>query len=106
VDTIVLDKTGTVTTGRMHLIDVTPAARVAVTDVLRLAGALEDASEHPVGHAIAAGARERLDEPGLQDVDGFTATQGLGVHGVVDGHAVVAGRAGWLADQWAMSLPG
>jgi Cu+-exporting ATPase len=106
VDTIVLDKTGTVTTGRMHLIDVTPAPGVAVTDVLRLAGAVEDASEHPVGRAIAAGARERLGEPVLPGVDGFTATQGLGVHGVVDGRAVVAGRAGWLADQWAIALPG
>jgi Cu+-exporting ATPase len=106
VDTIVLDKTGTVTTGRMHLIDVTPAPGVAVTDVLRLAGAVEDASEHPVGRAIAAGARERLGEPVLPGVDEFTATQGLGVHGVVDGHAVVAGRAGWLADQWAIALPG
>jgi Cu+-exporting ATPase len=105
VDTIVLDKTGTVTTGRMHLVDVTPAPGVGATEVLRLAGALEDASEHPVGRAIAAGARERLAEPGLPAVDGFTATQGLGVQGVVDGHAVVAGRAGWLADQWAMALP-
>jgi Cu+-exporting ATPase len=106
VDTIVLDKTGTVTTGRMHLVDLTPAPGVAVTEVLRLAGALEDASEHPVGRAIATGARDRLGEPGLPGVEGFTATQGLGVHAVVDGHAVVAGRASWLADQWAMALPG
>ncbi|MGB7980349.1 MAG: heavy metal translocating P-type ATPase, partial [Candidatus Nanopelagicales bacterium] len=106
VDTIVLDKTGTVTTGRMRLVDLTPAPGVAVTEVLRLAGALEDASEHPVGRAIAAGARERLTEAELPGVDGFAATQGLGVHGVVNGHAVVAGRAGWLADQWAMALPG
>ena len=106
VDTIVLDKTGTVTTGRMRLVDLTPAPGVAVTEVLRLAGALEDASEHPVGRAIAAGAREQLNEVELPAVDGFAATQGLGVHGVVDGHAVVAGRAGWLADQWAIALPG
>jgi Cu+-exporting ATPase len=106
VDTIVLDKTGTVTTGRMHLVDVTPAPGVAVTEVLRLAGALEDASEHPVGRAIATGARDRLGEDGLPGVEGFTATQGLGVHAVVDRHAVVAGRASWLADQWAMVLPG
>ena len=64
VDTIVLDKTGTVTTGRMRLVDLTPAPGVAVTEVLRLAGALEDASEHPVGRAIAAGAREQLNEAG------------------------------------------
>ena len=106
VDTIVLDKTGTVTTGRMRLVDLTPAPGVPGSEVLRLAGALEDASEHPVGRAIAAGARERLGEPGLLAVDGFTATQGLGVQGVVDGHAVVAGRARWLADQWAMAMPG
>jgi Cu+-exporting ATPase len=90
----------------MRLVDLTPAPGVAVSEVLRLAGALEDASEHPVGRAIAAGARDRLNEVGLPAVDGFAATQGLGVHGVVDGHAVVAGRAGWLADQWAMVLPG
>ena len=59
VDTIVLDKTGTVTTGRMRLVDVVPAAGVDETELLRLAGALEDASEHPVGAAIAAGARDR-----------------------------------------------
>jgi P-type Cu+ transporter len=105
VDTIVLDKTGTVTTGRMHLVGLTPAPGVPVTEVLRLAGALEDASEHPVGRAIAAGARERLGEPGLPAVDGFTATQGLGVRGDVDGHEVVAGRGSWLADQWAIALP-
>ena len=65
------------------------------------AGALEDASEHPIARAIAAGARERVGA--LPTVDGFTNLEGLGVHGVVDGHAVVAGRERLLAD-WAMPL--
>ena len=60
IDTVVLDKTGTVTTGRMSLVDVIPADGVDVDEVLRLAGALEDASEHPIAQAIAAGARDRI----------------------------------------------
>jgi Cu+-exporting ATPase len=102
VDTIVLDKTGTVTTGRMTLIDVIPAAATDDTELLRLAGALEDASEHPVAAAVADGARERVGE--LPAVESFASTQGLGVHGVVDGHAVAAGRASWLATEWAQPL--
>ena len=102
VDTIVLDKTGTVTTGRMQLVEVIPAAGGDQAELLRLAGALEDASEHPVAAAIARGARERVGD--LPSVESFVATQGLGVHGMVDGHAVAAGRAGWLAEQWSMPL--
>ncbi|HEU0086845.1 MAG TPA: heavy metal translocating P-type ATPase [Pseudonocardiaceae bacterium] len=102
VDTIVLDKTGTVTTGRMALVDVTPAAGEDADQVLRLAGALEDASEHPIARAITAGAGERVGE--LPAVDGFTNVEGLGVHGVVDGHAVVVGRPALLAD-WSLHLP-
>ncbi|WP_395729240.1 heavy metal translocating P-type ATPase [Nakamurella sp.] len=104
VDTIVLDKTGTVTTGRMRLVDVIPAAGVEATELLRLAGALEDASEHPVATAVADGARERVGE--LPAVESFASTQGLGVHGVVDGRAVAAGRASWLAQEWAQPLDG
>jgi len=103
VDTIVLDKTGTVTTGRMELVEVVPADDVDVADLLRLVGALENASEHPIGQAIATGASQRLDAQ-LPDVEGFTSTQGLGVAGVVDGHAVVAGRPGWLAQEWSQPL--
>ncbi len=103
VDTIVLDKTGTVTTGRMRLIDVIPAEGVAAEELLRLAGALEDGSEHPVGTAIADGARERGAQ--LPVVESFAATRGLGVQGVVDGHAVVAGRVSWLEKEWALPLP-
>jgi P-type Cu+ transporter len=103
VDTIVLDKTGTVTTGRMRLVDVVPGDGVDEADLLALAGAVEDASEHPIGSAIAAGATERL-QVSLLPVEGFSSTQGLGVAGVVDGHAVVAGRPGWLASEWSQPL--
>ena len=101
VDTIVLDKTGTVTTGRMELRDVVPAAGESADEVLRLAGALEDASEHPIARAIADAARERSGLPAVED---FANVEGLGVHGVVDGHAVVAGRPQLLVD-WAQELP-
>jgi Cu+-exporting ATPase len=99
VDTIVLDKTGTVTTGSMALVHVVHSADTEHAELLRLAGSLEDASEHPIGKAIAAAARDADLE--LSPVDGFTSTNGLGVAGVVDGHAVVAGRAAFLAD-WSM----
>ncbi|MGZ4707731.1 MAG: heavy metal translocating P-type ATPase, partial [Acidimicrobiales bacterium] len=101
VDTVVLDKTGTVTTGRMALVEVVPAPGIEVDDVLRLVGALEDASEHPIAEAIADGARERLGS--LPPVEGFASLQGLGVQGVVEGHAVLAGREHLLAD-WAMPI--
>ena len=102
VDTIVLDKTGTVTTGKMTLLDVIPGPRVDRDELLRLAGALEAASEHPVAAAVAAGAREGGDLP---DVESFQSTGGLGVTGVVDGHAVVVGRASWLREEWSLALP-
>ena len=101
IDTVVLDKTGTVTTGRMALVDVIPVDGNDADEVLRLAGALEDASEHPIAQAIAAGARERVGT--LPAVEGFTNLEGLGVQGVVDGHGVIAGRERLLAD-WAMPL--
>jgi Cu+-exporting ATPase len=101
IDTVVLDKTGTVTTGRMSLVDVIPVDGVDVDEVLRIAGALENASEHPIAQAIAAGARERIGT--LPAVDGFTNLEGLGVQGVVDGHGVIAGRERLLAD-WSMRL--
>ena len=101
IDTIVLDKTGTVTTGRMALVDVVTVDGTDPADALRLAGALEDASEHPIAHAIATGARERLGP--LPAVEGFANVEGLGVHGVVNGHAVIVGRERLLAD-WAMPL--
>jgi Cu+-exporting ATPase len=101
VDTIVLDKTGTVTTGRMSLVDVVTAPGTSRAEALRLAGALEHASEHPIAQAIAAAARDELGT--LPAVEGFTNRAGLGVEGVVDGHGVIAGRPALLAD-WAMRL--
>jgi P-type Cu+ transporter len=99
VDTIVLDKTGTVTTGQMALVDVAAAEGVERADVLRYVGALEDASEHPIAKAIASGAKREVD--GLPAVESFANVEGLGVQGVVDGHAVVAGRVRLLAD-WGL----
>jgi len=101
VDTIVLDKTGTVTTGHMSLTEVHTAEGVTEQELLLLAGSLEDASEHPIARAVAEGARQR----GLQlaPVESFVSTQGLGVQGVVDGHAVIAGRESFLAD-WSQHL--
>ncbi|MDQ7807214.1 heavy metal translocating P-type ATPase [Amycolatopsis sp. A133] len=103
VDTVVLDKTGTVTAGRMTLTGVHPAEGVAETELLRLAGALEDASEHPIATAIARGARERAGD--LPAVEDFTNVEGLGVQGIVDGHAVLVGRTALLED-WGQPLTG
>ncbi|HUX69884.1 MAG TPA: heavy metal translocating P-type ATPase [Cellulomonadaceae bacterium] len=102
INTIVLDKTGTVTTGKMRLVDVVPAGDADADQVLRLAGALEDASEHPIGAAIAAGAREKLGD--LPEVESFASSQGLGVAGVVAGYAVAAGRPAWVTEQRAGEL--
>jgi Cu+-exporting ATPase len=101
VDTIVLDKTGTVTAGKMTLLDVVPAEGEQVPRILELAGALEDSSEHPIAQAIAKGARERVGE--LKPVEDFANIEGLGVQGMVDGHAVLVGRARLLAD-WSQHL--
>ncbi|MDF0532169.1 heavy metal translocating P-type ATPase [Tsukamurella sp. 8F] len=100
IDTVVLDKTGTVTTGAMTLVDVVPAAGVDRAELLRLAGALERGSEHPVGRAIVAGAAEGDPLPAPED---FANVEGRGVQGVVDGHAVVVGRESLLAD-WSLHL--
>ena len=94
VDTIVLDKTGTVTTGQMGLLDVTLADGVDRDEALRLVGALEDASEHPIAQAIAAAAKAQLGT--LPAVEGFANREGLGVEGVVDGRALVVGRPALL----------
>jgi Cu+-exporting ATPase len=102
VDTVVLDKTGTVTTGRMALAGVVAAGGVAADEALRLAGALEDASEHPIAVAIAAGARARLGPP--PPVSDFANIEGLGVTGVVDGRTVVIGRPRLLADR-GLAMP-
>ncbi|MEL5961193.1 heavy metal translocating P-type ATPase [Streptomyces sp. CLV115] len=103
VDTIVLDKTGTVTTGRMTLLDIHTAENTDETDVLRLAGALEHSSEHPIAQAVAAGAAERTGAP-LPTPEDFANIAGLGVQGVVEGHAVLVGREQLLAE-WEIHLP-
>ncbi|MER5424271.1 heavy metal translocating P-type ATPase [Streptosporangium roseum] len=102
IDTVVLDKTGTVTEGRMTLTDVHLADGEDRDEVLRLAGALEHASEHPIAQAIARGAAERVGE--LPAPEDFANVEGLGVQGVVDGHAVLVGRPRLLAE-WSQHLP-
>ena len=101
VDTVVLDKTGTVTTGKMSLVEIAVADGVDRDEALRLVGALEDASEHPIARAIASAARAAGPLPA---VEGFANREGLGVEGVVDGHALIVGRPALLAD-WSMHLP-
>ena len=91
IETIVLDKTGTITEGRMDLVEVTPLNGAARSDVLRLAGAVEAASEHPVGQAVARAARAELGM--LPSVEGFHNLPGVGVQGWVDGHQVEVGRS-------------
>jgi Cu+-exporting ATPase len=102
IDTIVLDKTGTVTTGKMTLLDVVTADGVDRAELLRLAGAVEHASEHPIAQAIAAGAAGEVGD--LPDVADFRNLEGLGVQGIVDGHAVLVGRTRLLED-WSQHLP-
>ncbi|MEU1281711.1 heavy metal translocating P-type ATPase [Streptomyces sp. NPDC005805] len=102
VDTVVLDKTGTVTTGRMTLLAVRTAEGTDEAEVLRLAGALEHASEHPVARAVATAAAERTGP--LPDPEDFANVPGLGVQGVVEGRAVLVGRER-LLHEWAMELP-
>jgi Cu+-exporting ATPase len=103
VDTVVLDKTGTVTTGRMSLVSAVPADGVSPDELLRVAGALEDSSEHPIARAVARGARERVGD--LPPATDFANEAGRGVSGVVDGHAAVVGRRSWLAEAWALEAP-
>ncbi|GAB3410314.1 heavy metal translocating P-type ATPase [Schumannella luteola] len=96
VDTIVLDKTGTVTEGRMRVAAVVPADGVEGAELLRLAAAAEAGSEHPIGRAIA---EADAAHPIAAD---FAAHAGFGVQAVVDGRLVLAGRLGWLADEWSI----
>ena len=106
VDTVVLDKTGTVTTGQMAITDVMPADGEHASQVLLMAGALENASEHPIAQAIAKGARDRVGQ--LPDVEDFASIEGLGVQGTVVGdhrsHAVLVGRPR-LLEEWSQHLP-
>ncbi|MDJ0323955.1 heavy metal translocating P-type ATPase [Cryobacterium sp. PH31-AA6] len=102
VDTIVLDKTGTVTTGRMSLAAVIPATGVDEEELLRLTGSAEDGSEHPIAAAIVAGAKARVSA--LPAAESFTSEQGFGVQALVEGHLVLVGRPRWLAEQWNIEL--
>ncbi|MFV0494875.1 heavy metal translocating P-type ATPase, partial [Mycobacterium sp.] len=118
VDTVVLDKTGTVTSGKMALVDAIVEQGVERAELLRLAGALEHASEHPIARAIARGAIAELKHDGvsgdrgaahggspgnwagrLPSPEGFANIEGKGVQGVVDGRAVLVGRESLLADR-------
>jgi P-type Cu+ transporter len=102
VDTVVLDKTGTVTTGVMAVTGVLPASGVSRRALLRYAGAVEQASEHPVAAAIAGAARQEAGP--LPQAAGFVATPGLGARGQVDGHEVIVGREGLLSEQGMTAL--
>jgi len=97
ITTIVLDKTGTLTEGRMWVEEVVPADGVEPEELLRLAGAAEAASEHPIAQAVAAFAREAVGA--LPAVESFTNRAGVGVEAVVDGRVVVVGRPAMLAER-------
>jgi Cu+-exporting ATPase len=103
IDTVVLDKTGTVTTGRMVLHSVEPADDVDADAFLGVAASLEAYSEHPIARAIAQAGRDRIGA--LSAVHGFESTQGLGVRGVVDGRMAAVGRPAWLAESECLELP-
>ncbi len=97
VDTLVVDKTGTLTEGKPSLTQIEPAGGFEEVELLRLAAGVENASEHPLAHAIVAAARERgIDLPEVSD---FDAPAGRGVRGRVDGHDVLVGSASFLADE-------
>ncbi|MFI5624365.1 heavy metal translocating P-type ATPase [Nocardioides sp. NPDC051685] len=102
IDTVVLDKTGTVTTGAMTLTDVIAAPGEDADEIARLAGALEYASEHPIARAIASGAEARVGT--LPTAEDFANVPGLGVQGIVEGHAVLVGRV-CLLEEWSQYLP-
>ena len=94
VDTVVLDKTGTVTTGKMSLHELVPARGTDPDEALRLVGALENASEHPIAQAIARAAADRFGP--LPAPEAFANREGLGVEGTVEGHGLIAGRPALL----------
>ena len=100
IDTVVLDKTGTITTGVMTVALIEPAGGTTESELLRVAAAAEDGSEHPVARAIVAAAAAPL---GLAEE--FAAHPGAGIQALVEGRLVVAGRAGWLEDHWSITIP-
>ena len=102
ITTVMLDKTGTITEGRMWLADAIPADGTARGELLRVAGGVEDASEHPIARAIADRAREELGD--LPPVERFTNRAGLGVEAVVEGRTALIGRPQLIAE-WGLELP-
>lgn len=103
IDTVVLDKTGTVTSGRMRVALVHAVDGCPEPELLRYAAAVEDGSEHPVARAIVAAATEG--GAGHPTAEQFAAHAGLGVQAIVDGRLVVAGRPDWLSSEWSLELP-
>lgn len=99
IDAIALDKTGTLTEGRMSVVEVLADESTNPQEVLDLVAAVEAASEHPIGQAIAAA----VDFPA--PVEAFVSSRGRGVQGVIDGRAVVVGRPSWLVEEWSISIP-
>lgn len=97
VDTVVVDKTGTLTEGRPKLTEAVPAGSFSEEDLLRFAGAVEQNSEHPLAHAIVEGAKER--QITLPPVEDFDSVTGGGVHGTVDGNGVLIGKRSLLAER-------
>ncbi|OBB04476.1 copper-translocating P-type ATPase [Mycobacteriaceae bacterium 1482268.1] len=102
IDTVVLDKTGTVTTGQMAVTSVHAVDDGSAAEMLRLAGGLEDASEHPIGRAVARRAAEAGPLPPVTD---FKNQGGRGVTGVVEDHVLAAGHLRWLRDELALEVP-
>ena len=103
VDTVVLDKTGTVTSGKMSMVEVIVADGVEREEALRLVGAVEDGSEHPIARAIAAAARAELGQ--LPALDGFANREGLGVEGTIDGDRLVLAGRSQLLREWGFEIP-
>ncbi|WP_241975314.1 MULTISPECIES: heavy metal translocating P-type ATPase [unclassified Cryobacterium] len=103
VDTILLDKTGTVTTGQMTLVAVVPIGVLSEVELLGFAAAAEAGSEHPIARAIVSGARDRIAV--LPTAESFQSADGLGVQAVVDGRIVLVGRPQWLTDHAAIAFP-
>jgi Cu+-exporting ATPase len=116
IDTIVLDKTGTITTGQMSVAAVHAGTDETAAEVQSVAGALEDASEHPIAKAIADAAKAAMSAMStaparsatgdtLAAVEGFSNHDGRGVTGLVDGRAVLVGRRTWLEQEWSIHAP-
>ena len=103
IDTIVLDKTGTVTSGKMAVSTITPLANEAIESFVQVVASAESGSEHPVARAIVDYAAAH-GAPALAAVS-FAAHEGLGVQAIVDGQLVLVGRANWLTSAWSIPIP-